>query len=295
MFPGGCFMAETLTFTVPVEFDGKPAKWFLKDHCSLSTRMITQLKREKEGILMGGEILRTVDKVRAGALVTVKLPDEESPYIEPVEGELEVVFEDEHILVVNKPCDMPVHPVKQHQTDTLANIVVFRARQRGERFVFRAVNRLDRNTSGLVMIAKDRFTVNKLKNNVHKIYYALVHGEMDGSGTVRAPIGLSEDSKIKRHVLSHGVPAITNYEIVFSKKEYSLLKLVLETGKTHQIRCHMAYLGHPLLGDDLYGGGKELIQRQALHCREMSFCHPVTGEKISLETELPDDMKRLAE
>ena len=286
-------MAETLTFTVPVEFDGKPAKWFLKDHCSLSTRMITQLKREKEGILMDGEILRTVDPVRKGAVVTINLPVEESPYIEPIEGDLDVVFEDDHLLVVNKPCDMPVHPVKQHQTDTLANIVVFRARKKGESFVFRAVNRLDRNTSGLVMIAKDRFTVNKLKNKVDKVYYAFVHGEMISSGTVNAPIGLLEDSKIKRHVLAEGAPAITHYEILFSKKEYSYIKLVLETGKTHQIRCHMAYLGHPLLGDDLYGGKLYLISRHALHCGEMSFDHPVTGERIDLKAELPSDMKKL--
>ena len=295
MFFGGCFMAEVLTFTVPGEFDGKPAKWFLKDHCAISTRMITQLKREKEGILMDGKILRTVDPVRAGAVVTVNLPSEESLYIEPVSGELDVVFEDEYLLIVNKPYDMPVHPVKQHQTDTLANIVVYRAREKGETFVFRAVNRLDRNTSGLVMIAKDRFAVNKLKKKVNKVYYALVHGEMSGSGTVREPIGLLEDSKIIRHVLSEGVPAITHYEVLFSKNEYSFLRLVLETGKTHQIRCHMAYLGHPLLGDDLYGGELGFISRQALHCGEMSFSHPVTGERIDLKAELPEDMKKLTE
>ena len=163
------------------------------------------------------------------------------------------------------------------------------SRSRGERYVFRALNRLDRNTSGLVMIAKDRFTVNKLKNRVRKTYYALVHGEVTEGGVVRAPIGLLKDSKIVRHVLPEGTPAVTHYEVVFSNKEYSLLRLWLETGKTHQIRCHMASIGHPLLGDDLYGGSNERMQRQALHCAEMNFIHPVTGEKIELRAEPPQD------
>ena len=145
----------------------------------------------------------------------------------------------------------------------------------------------------MVMIAKDRFTVNKLKNRVHKTYCAFVHGEVKEGGTVCAPIGLKEDSKIVRHVLESGAPAITHYEAVDSNKEISLLKLWLETGKTHQIRCHMAYLGHPLLGDDLYGGSRELIRRHALHCEKMEFCHPVTGEAIEVRAEMPDDFREL--
>ncbi len=287
-------MAETLKFTVPEEYDQKPAKWFLKGYCSVSTRMITLLKREKEGILMNGKILRTVDPVTAGAQVIINLPEEESSFIEPVEGEPEVVYEDNYLLVVNKPPYMPVHPVKQHQTDTLANIVAFYSQNRGESYVFRALNRLDRNTSGLVMICKDKFTVFKLKHLVEKTYFALVHGEMSGSGTVSAPIGLLEGSKIVRRVIDSGAPAVTHYEVLYSNKEYSFVRLILETGKTHQIRCHMAHLGHPLLGDDLYGGKAELISRQALHCGEMRFPHPVTGEIIELKTPVPDDMKKAA-
>lgn len=285
-------MPRQLKFTVPQHFDGKPAKWFLKDYCTLSTRMITQLKRENEGILMNGKILRTIDTVVAGAEVVISLPDEDSPFITPTEGELNIVFEDEHLLIVNKPPYLPVHPVKQYQTDTLANYAAFYSKSRGESYVFRALNRLDRNTSGLVMIAKDRFTVNKLKHRVEKIYYALVHGELYGSGTVTAPIGLLPDSKIVRHVLPDGAPAITHYEALYSSKEFSFIKLRLETGKTHQIRCHMSSLGHPLLGDDLYGGSTDLIPRQALHCAEMTFCHPVTEERIHLKTELPEDMQK---
>ena len=286
-------MAEILRFTVPPSFDGKPAKWFLKDFCSLSTRMITRLKREKEGIMVNGKILRTVDPVFADQEVVIRLPDEEPSFIEPVEGVLDIVYEDSFLLVVNKPPQMPVHPVKQHQLDTLANIVSHYSQSRGEQYVFRALNRLDRNTSGLVMICKDKFTVFKLKNRVEKTYYALVHGELSDSGTVNAPIGLTEDSKIVRHVLTEGSPAITHYKPLYSSKEYSYIQLTLETGKTHQIRCHMAHLGHPLLGDDLYGGSTDKITRQALHCGEMRFEHPVTGELVCLSAPLPADMRSI--
>ena len=143
------------------------------------------------------------------------------------------------------------------------------------------------------MICKDRFTAFKLKNKVEKVYFALVHGELRGSGVIDAPIGLRDDSKIVRCVRADGAPSVTRYEVLFSSKEYSLLRLVLETGRTHQIRCHMAHLGHPLLGDDLYGGSRELIDRQTLHCGEMRFEHPVTAERIELSAELPKDMRRV--
>ena len=286
-------MAEPLRFIVPEECGGMAAKWFLKSRCGLSTRMITRLKREKDGILMDGKILRSIDPVTAGAEIIINLPSEVSSFIEPVDGSLDIRFEDEHILVVNKPPFMPVHPVKQHQTNTLANIVTCYAQKKGGEYVFRAHNRLDRNTSGLVLIAKDKYSVFKLHNAVRKVYYALVHGRLEGSGTVREPIGLHEDSKIVRHVVESGSPAITHYSSLFSCDDFSLLSLVLETGRTHQIRCHMSFLGHPLLGDDLYGGSLELIDRQALHCGEMSFAHPVSGEMLTVTAPIPEYMKRL--
>ena len=286
-------MAEVLCFTVPPDCGGMNAKWFLKSHCGLSTRMITRLKREKDGIMMNGKILRTVDRVEAGAEILIHLPQEENSFLEPVKGELDIRFEDSHLLVVNKPPYMPVHPVKQHRTDTLANRVAWFAAQKGEPFIFRAHNRLDRNTSGLVLLAKDKFTVNALKGQVHKVYFALVHGKMQGSGTVSAPIGLHDDSQIVRHVVSEGSPAVTHYEVLYSTKEISMLRLVLETGKTHQIRCHMRHLGHPLLGDDLYGGSLEQISRQALHCGEMTFSHPVTGETVTVQAPIPEEMQTI--
>ena len=284
-------MPEQLKFTVEAEHDNMQAKRYLKQVHGLSTRLITRLKNTPDGILMDGKLLRAVDFVRAGAVITVNLPDEQSEYIESVEGKLDILYEDSFILAVNKPPFMPVHPVKQHQTDTLANIVVYYAQKRGESYVFRAHNRLDRDTSGIVLIAKDKFTINKLKNNVKKTYTALVHGKIEHGGTIAKPIGLLDDSKMVRHVLSEGTPAITHYAPIAFNEQATLLNLQLETGKTHQIRCHMSSMGHPLVGDDLYGGKRDFINRQALHCGTVEFTHPVTSEIITVTAPLPNDIE----
>lgn len=285
-------MAEILTFKISDEYDGMKAQSFLKDICKLSSRMITRLKREKDGILMDGKLLRTVDNIEKGRTVEIRLPDEKSAII-PIQGELDIVYEDRYLLIVNKPPFMPVHPVKQHQEDTLANIVSYYNNRKGENYIFRALNRLDRDTSGLVLITKDRYCANKLKFSVDKTYFALCHGEVKYKGTLRAPIGLKAESKMVRYVLDEGSDAITHYEPLYSSKEYSYLKLKLETGKTHQIRCHMAYLGHPLLGDDLYGGSRDLISRQALHCGEMSFKHPIMDKELFVFCDIPNDMNNI--
>lgn len=285
-------MAEKLIFKVPAEYDGVKAQNFLRKYCGLSARMITRLKQEKDGILLNGKILRTVDLVNAEGVVELNLPQEKS-FIVPTQGTLDIVYEDGHILVVNKPNSMPVHPVKQHQTNTLANIVSHYMKIRGEDYVFRAVNRLDKDTSGFVLIAKNKFCANALKNRVEKTYFALCHGNILSGGTINAPIGLKENSKIVRCVSNDGVSAVTHYEVIDSCDEISFVRLWLETGRTHQIRCHMASIGHPLLGDDLYGGSLSLISRQTLHCGELNFVHPVTGKKIILSGNLPDDMKNI--
>ena len=230
-------MSDRLYFPVPDECDNMLAQRFLRDKCGLSARIITRLKREKDGILMDGKILRTIDCVQSGKTVSIAIPDEKCE-IEPTKGTLDIRYEDEHFLVVNKPHSMPVHPVKQHQSDTLANIVSYYCSQNGKPFVFRAINRLDKDTSGLVLIAKNRFTANAVKNKTHKVYYALCEGEI-----------------------------------------------------THQIRCHMAYLGHPLMGDDLYGGKLDKISRQALHCARLEFYHPIKNEYITVTAEIPEDMQ----
>lgn len=285
-------MYNKLIFKVTEEYDNKKAIIFLKEKCGLSARMITRLKKIPNGITMNGSLLRTVDYVKSGMNVEILLPEEEM-LIEPTEGRLDIAYEDKYFLIANKPPYMPVHPVKQHQSDTLANIVSFYCSSKEENYTFRAINRLDKDTSGLVIIAKDRFCANAMKGRTQKTYFALCHGFLDGSGTVSAPIGLLEDSKMVRHILKDGPPAITHYKSVYAGDDYSLLELQLETGRTHQIRCHMASLGHPLIGDDLYGGTLDYISRQALHCGEVKFVHPVTNNMIEVSANIPDDMKRL--
>lgn len=286
-------MSDKLIFTVPTEYNGVNALSFLRSFCGLSSRMITRLKREKDGILMDGKILRTIDTVSAGKTVEISLPDEKIG-IEPVEGELDILYEDDYILIVNKPYSMPVHPVKQHQSDTLANLVAFYAQSKGKEFTFRAINRLDKDTSGIVFIAKDRYTANAVKFALNKTYIAVCSGIINENGTVNAPIALKKDSKMVREVTSDGAPSVTHYKVLVKGEDCTLVSLVLETGRTHQIRCHMAYLGHPLEGDDLYGGRLDKIQRQALHCGKLDFVHPITKHPITVTAPIPDDMKNIS-
>ena len=287
-------MSEKLIFTVPKEYDNVNALSFLKSYCKLSSRMITRLKRENNGILQDGKILRTIDNVFYGKTVEINMPTETID-IEPVKGELDILFEDEYMLIVNKPPAMPVHPVKQHQSDTLANLVAYYAKSKNSEFTFRAINRLDKDTSGIVFIAKDRYTANAVKFALNKTYYAICEGELKGSGVIDKPMKLKEDSKMVREVREDGQRAITEYNVIKSDNGHSLLELVLKTGRTHQIRCHMSYLGHPLAGDDLYGGSLDLIARQALHCGKLTFIHPFTKDIIEVFAPIPEDMKKISQ
>lgn len=284
-------MYNILIFTVPKEYDGVVCKEFLKKHCKISSRLITKLVRTEKGITKDGKLIRTIDSVHFGDTIEIKLPNDNNEIV-PVSGELDIKFEDKHILIVNKPPNMPVHPTKNHQRDTLANIVRYYALSKGEDYTFRAINRIDRDTSGLVLIAKDRFTASGLKG-VYKEYTAVCQGNIVEDGTVDKNIRLRPDSKMVREVNSEGARAVTHYFVLSRNKEYSLVRCILETGRTHQIRCHMSYLGHPLAGDDLYGGNRDKISRQALHCSYLRFIHPVAKQTIEIKSQMPDDMKSL--
>lgn len=284
-------MPELLRFIVEEKYNDTNAGRYLRTVCRLSARTLALLKRTTGSILCNGKLLRTIDKIYTGDIIEITLPSEKNE-ITPVAGDLDIIYEDEFLIVVNKPFGMPVHPVKVHQEDTLANIIAYK--YMNSEFVFRASNRLDRDTSGAVIIAKDRHTASLLqKTEIEKHYTAVCHGVPDECGTVDAPIALREDSKIVRTVCEDGQKAVTHYKVIKKLKDGAVLDLWLETGRTHQIRCHMSYIGHPLFGDDLYNGSKELISRQALHCRSVSFVHPVSGEYLSLTTELPFDITQL--
>ena len=275
-------------FIVPSAYDGKSVKDFLRKYAALSSRSLILSKYNAFGIIRNGEQLKTIDRVYENDIITVTLPNEQNDII-PVEGALDILYEDDRLLLINKPPFMPVHPTKKHQEDTLANIVSFYQRQQGESYTFRALNRLDKDTSGIVMIVKDRIAYGILSGKVSKEYTAVCEGVIEESGTIDMPIALKEGSKIIRETSSGGLSAVTHYQPIRSNGYHTLLNVVLETGRTHQIRCHLSAIGHPLAGDDLYGGSRKLISRQALHLRKMSFHHPFTGEELIIETPIPEE------
>lgn len=280
---------KIISFTVPDNCDKIDAKSFLRRHCELSARTLSKLKRTKLGITRNDELLKTTDILNSGDVVVLSMPDDVNEII-PIEGELDILFEDEYIMVVNKPPLMPVHPTKIHQEDTLANIVSYYMRKNGEYYTFRAINRLDRDTSGCLLLAKDRYCANCLPNTVTKEYVAVCEGEITENGTVNKPIKVMEGRSIQRIVSDDGAPSVTHYFPVVYKNGHTLTRFVLETGRTHQIRCHMSSIGHSLAGDDMYYGSLKYITRQALHCRKICFVHPITNELTEVVCAIPKDM-----
>ncbi|MDP4120318.1 MAG: RluA family pseudouridine synthase [Bacillota bacterium] len=283
---------KQIEFIVPESFNNKDLKTFLKSYCKVSARMITRLVREENGITCNGKLIRTIDNVRSGDIIFLNLPKDENA-IEPVYYPLDIVFEDDTLLVLNKPPHMPVHPTKIHQRDTLANAVVYHMKQNNELYKIRVINRLDRDTTGLVVIAKDRYSANFISKKIEKTYFALCEGVLKGSGTIDAPIRVKTGHTIQREVHENGERSITHYKVLKTNEDLTLLEIKLETGRTHQIRTHFSSIGHPLAGDDMYGGHLDKIKRQALHCGEISFIHPKNREIIILKAEIPDDMQLL--
>lgn len=275
-----------LTLAVGAEDDGLSAAVFLKRR-GFSRRIISSLKYAG-GITRGGELLRGVDPVFAGEVVRVVIQD--SGGAEPnANVKAEIVYEDADTVVFDKPPEVPVHQSFGHRNDTLANL--FAARYPG--CAFRAINRLDKNTTGLCVCAKNRLAASLLVGSVSKVYYAVVDGDIPEAGEICAPIARVSESIILREVREDGQPAVTLYKPILRKNNRTLLEIELKTGRTHQIRVHFAYIGFPLCGDSMYGGDCSAISRQALHCGEIKFISPVSGEEIALKSVIPNDMKRL--
>lgn len=271
---------------VPQEFDGAQSQDLLKN-MGFSRRALIKLK-QTGGLTRGGEVLRTVDVIHAGEVLRVMLSEESGAVPPNPELCAPAAYEDEDVVVFNKPPYMPVHPSIRHHGDTLANL--FAARYPG--IAFRPINRLDRNTSGLCVCAKNRFAASSLADSLEKVYFAVTDGAPPGN-VISAPIGREGDSIIRRCVTPEGKPAVTHFEPAGGNSRRTLLRVTLETGRTHQIRVHMAYLGFPLCGDEMYGGDMSAIERQALHCGEVSFVQPVTHEIIHVSAPLPEDMAEL--
>ena len=283
---------STLEKKVSKEYEGATIREFLKEDLGLSSRILVNKKEVR---------MRYI--VHSGDLVQINLQSDESQNITPEKMDLDIVYEDEDILVVNKKPYMVVHPTKSYQSGTLANGVLFYFKETNQNCIVRLVSRLDMNTSGLIIIAKNQFAHMALSkemegNNLEKRYLAIVHGNLkEKEGTIDAPIYRpdGEEFGTMRIVDERGQRSITHYKVIESFKDADLVECLLETGRTHQIRVHMKHLGHPIYGDTLYGfeGDEELIPRQALHAYGLDFKSPKTKETLSLRAKLPDDMESL--
>ena len=281
-----------IEFLITEKDCGRQIKDILRDF-GVSASLLARLKRSENGITKNGEFARAIDRVCSGDKLKIRI-ESRGKMPEPSEDTLDIVFEDEDILIVNKPPFMPVHESRNHIGDTLSNAVS--AHLAGDEDTsFRAVYRLDRDTSGLVVIAKNELAAAKLAGNIEKYYYAIVCGEIQDSGTIDAPIMRLGDSIIKRGIApeGEGESAVTHYEAINCKNGLTLLKIRLETGRTHQIRVHFSAIGHPLLGDTMYGETSNLLYRQALHCKEICFTHPITEKEMKISCDFPQDMENI--
>lgn len=278
-----------IIFKIDDKNSGLMIRDFLRNF-GVSSALLTKLKQDENGIKLNGKFAKAIEVLKSGDNLTVNIKNS-GKMPEKFECEnVKVAYNDEDILVLNKPPLMPVHESRNHRGDTLANVA---ACYMESDCAFRAVYRLDRDTSGLVLIAKNELAASKLAGKIKKDYYAVVSGKFEGKGTIDLPIRRVQESIIERGVFDDGERAVTHYEAIKTDGESTLLKLNLETGRTHQIRVHFSHLGAPLLGDTLYGGSCEKINRQALHCKTIYFTHPITHEKITVDCDFPKDFKGL--
>lgn len=291
---------ERIRYEIPPEEDGSTVRHILKARLRFSSRAISRLTRAETGILVNGARARTVDLLRAGDVLTVETGDQRPPKTAIVPGPwpLPVLWEDGHLLAVDKPAGMTAHASNfLPHTPTVAGALAW---ERGTDFIFHPVNRLDKGTTGLMLVAKSGYVHDRLRRVLHtesfrREYRAVCAGcPEEDTGVIDAPIGRDERSAVRRMVREDGAPAVTRYQVLARGRGMSLLRVLPETGRTHQIRVHLASIGCPLAGDWLYGTeAPELISRPALHSRGLELLHPVTGEQLRLQAPLPEDLRRL--
>lgn len=293
-------MDRVLKYRISNEYDGYQIDKYLKCH-GYSSANITAIKKMPNNVVVNGQWVHMNRKLSAGEELIVNISeDNSSEKIPPVKMPLDIVYEDEDIIVLNKPAGLPIHPSLNHYEDSLANGLAYYYETQGKPFIFRCANRLDKNTSGLTVIAKHLVSANILSTMVknrdfHREYYAIVRGTLESkSGTINAPIGRVDDSIITRQVdFENGERAVTHYEVIEEKNGHSLISIHLETGRTHQIRVHFKYIKHPLIGDHLYNPDFEYMNRQALHSHKIEFMHPISGESMTFVADLPYDMAKV--
>ena len=294
-------MSRRVELPVTAELAGVKVDTLLKKRLGLSGTVVRRIKWLEDGILVDGQRVNTRFVPREGQVLSVRLSDpERRSGIVPAPGPLDIVYEDEDILILNKAPGVPVHPGPGHFSDTIGNFLLDYYDSRGIEADFHPVHRLDRGTSGLLAVAKHPHAQEVLKNQLHtpdfrRVYLAVCEGApAPAAGVVDAPLGPRPGSLVEQMVRPDGKEARTRYETLEVYGGRALLRLELDTGRTHQIRVHMAHLGHPLTGDFLYGAeAPELISRPALHSAELTLRHPVTGELLSFRAPMPEDMERL--
>lgn len=278
---------------------GKWVKQFLKEQ-RISKTALTDIKFQGGKITVNEHEVNVRYTLEPNDLLKVEFPVEKpSAGLIPENLSLDIVYEDEYVLVVNKPMGMNTIPSRDHPTGSLANGLIGYFQRTGLQATTHIVTRLDRDTSGLVLVAKHRHVHHLLSEQqkagiIKRTYEAFVEGELKTTGgRIEEPIGRKDDSIIEREVRPNGQYALTHYRVLQRFPHFTWLELRLETGRTHQIRVHLSYIGHPLLGDDLYGGSLKWMNRQALHCKHLLFFHPFLKKTFQFSAELPADMKRL--
>ena len=293
-------MNRNIDYIIDEDSAGLRVEQFLRRK-RYSGQNLSEIKRMPKSILVNGVHYYMRQELSTGDHLQVRICEtQNSEKIPPTKLPLDIIYEDEDLLVLNKPAGMPIHPSLNNYTNSIANALAYYFQSQGKPFIFRCCNRLDRDTSGLTIVSKHLVSGSILSDmtkyrEVHREYLAIARGSVTPSeGTIQAPLGRKEGTIIERTVdWEHGEDAVTHYKVVKEANGHSLVSLRLETGRTHQIRIHMKYLGYTLIGDYLYNPDMEYMTRQALHSHHMEFTHPITGEHMSFTAPLPEDMARV--
>lgn len=293
-------MNRVIDYIIDKAGDGLRIEQYLRRK-GFSGQNLAEIKRMPKSVLVNGEHYYMKQKLNTGDHLSIHICETKcSEKIPPVQIPLDIVYEDEDIIVINKQAGMPIHPSLNNYTNSMANALAWYYQEQGKPFIFRCCNRLDRDTSGLTVVAKHLVSGNILsdmvrRRDIHREYLAIVRGHVSPeAGTINAPLARKPGTIIERTVdWEQGETAITHYRLVEERNGHSLVSLRLETGRTHQIRIHMKYLGYPLIGDYLYNPDMEYIGRQALHSHRLSFTHPITGEPMEFTAPLPKDMEKV--